>query len=132
MRTIQQRPTFFVSFLIGQLVKKNLIPCRLTLYGENFLYLTFKYYSKNKLSIKTILAYQSGSPMGLINPLCTSRLNLYDDIEEFTVKLFSVQFSSGFFSRKALDLCFYMQKTEVFYLVWNSFYNFLCPQNLKK
>ena len=57
MRTIQQRPTFFVSFLIGQLVKKNLIPCRLTLYGENFLYLTFKYYSKNKLSIKTILAY---------------------------------------------------------------------------
>ena len=57
MRTIQQRPTFFVSFLIGQLVKKNLIPSRLTLYGENFLYLTFKYYSKNKLSIKTILAY---------------------------------------------------------------------------
>ena len=52
-----------------------------------------------------------------VNPLCTSRLNLYDDIEEFTVKLFSVQFSSGFFSRKALDLCFYMQKTEVFYLV---------------
>ena len=32
-----------------------------------------------------------------INPLCTSRLNLYDDIEKFTVKLFSVQFSSGFF-----------------------------------
>ena len=55
-------------------------------------------------------------------PLCTSRLNLYDDIEEFTVKLFSVQFSSGFFSRKALDICFYMQKTEVFYLVQNSFY----------
>ena len=43
----------------------------------------------------------------LINPLCTSRLNLYDEIEEFTVKLFSVQFSSAFFfSRKALDLCF--------------------------
>ena len=28
-----------------------------------------------------------------INPLSTSRLNLYDDIEEFTVQLFSVQFS---------------------------------------
>ena len=54
------------------------------------------------------------------NPLCTSRLNLYDDIEEFTVKLFSVQFSSGFFCRKALDLCFYMQKTEVFYRLEDS------------
>ena len=52
-----------------------------------------------------------------LNPLCTSRLNSYDDIEEFTVKLFSVQFSTGFYSRKALDLCFYMQKTEVLYLV---------------
>ena len=53
----------------------------------------------------------------IFNPLCPSRLNLYDDIEEFTVKLFTVQFSSGFFSWKALDICFYMQKTEVFYLV---------------
>ena len=37
----------------------------------------------------------TGQPV--FNPLCSSRLNLYDDIDEFTVKLFSVQFSSGFF-----------------------------------
>ena len=40
------------------------------------------------------------APKKCFNPLCTSRLNLYDDIEEFTVKLFSVQFLSGFLAGK--------------------------------
>ena len=48
---------------------------------------------------KDILRYFCQKPLTYydINPSCTSRLNLYDDIEEFIVKLFSVQFSSGFF-----------------------------------